>query len=147
MSGIFGNLNEGQLLKIAQDLLGAPAAPKVVGHSIHVRVLDPGDVIRFNCRYGGFELHHVSGPIAVSRGLWVHPIHRKQGWSGKFEEIKRAYCNLAEVKMLLATVNNDNAAQLTAIQSHGWTRVSDLGTVGLWATRLDGDNSDFCYLA
>jgi hypothetical protein len=140
VSGIFGGLSDDRLMRIAAEILGPD--PKK-----YLQVYNKATSIELTCKYGGFVLREVSGPVVSSVALFVHPQYRKQGWSDKFEAIKRAYCNLAEVKMLVATVRNDNDAQLAAIQSHGWTLVSDLGEVGLWAIRLDGETADICYLA
>lgn len=135
--GLFYSVTDKEYLRVAEEILGKEAK---------VSISCDGESIWLGCRYGHFSLRDVSGPVVVSRGLVVTERYRGQGWSGKFDQTKRRWCEMAGVELIIATVRHDNKAEVKAVAKHGWSKVGDLKDVGIWVTKPDYGFPDISYL-
>jgi predicted acetyltransferase len=86
---------------------------------------------------GSVNLRWMSGTVVASTDLFIAEKHRRKGYSGVFEVLKVAACKQVGATMLIATVKHDNAAEIGAIQKHGWQRMAKLGDEDLWGKILN----------
>lgn len=122
------------------------AAIEILGTESMAHISNSGEQVGLYCKYGSFVLTEVSGPVVASVGLQVHKKYQRQGWAGKFDEVKRRWCEMAGVELMIATVRHDNEAEIASIQKCGWTKVGDLKDVGIWVTKPDHGFPDISYL-
>lgn len=122
--GLFIGLRDEDVLRDLTPLLG------------NVRLSNSGDSIHVYCSAGRFTLREVSGPVAASVELYVLPDYRRKGWADRFEEAKMMICRLADVELLIATVNKENTAELAALAKHSWVQEYELRNVYVYSKRI-----------
>lgn len=89
---------------------------------------------------GKFSLSFLPGNrrVLISHGSKIYPEHRGKGIGKQMLVIREECAKLAGVNLLLATVRNDNAAEMHLLLTHGWLRFTcrTESEVSLWAKEL-----------
>jgi RimJ/RimL family protein N-acetyltransferase len=89
---------------------------------------------------GTFELHFLPGNrrTLVSHGVVINPAHRGKGEGTRLCKLREEAAKVAGVTLLLATVRNDNVAEICVLEKCRWTRLTNnLDTqCSLWGKTL-----------
>src|SRR5437879_6547472 len=87
------------------------------GGALEVRVTEGEKII------AAFSLQPLIGiPVVYSEGAFVAYEFRKKGVGSYLLGIRESFCRKAGVKVMLASVNKQNATEQSLLAGAGWTR-------------------------